>query len=464
MEKLQKSSLVTIIIMILGTITALLNQSVMNTALQSVMLDFSIAPNQAQWLMTVFALVTGIVVPVTAFLIRRYTTRQVFITAMSLLTAGTIVCAVAPTFGWLIAGRIVQAVAAGVLLPLLQTLVFTLVPANKRGYYMGIVGLAVSFSPAIGPVLSGWLVQYYSWRLIFELIAPLASLIFVIGLFFIRNVTKQTATKLDVLSVLLSSLGFGGVLYGFSVSSSLGWSSSLTWISLIMGTVSIGLFTWRQLKIPNPLLELRVFQNRTYTLGTLISMILMIVMLSSQLLLPIYMQIMLGYTPLQAGLMLLPGAIINGLMSPFAGKLYDRLGGKVVITIGLILTIVTSVLFAQLTVSTSYAYLIVVYSIRMIGISLCLMPSVTISVGSLAPALIPHGVPVNTTVRTIAGAIGTSLLVAIMTGSTGVGHVQGMIDGMNAASLVTAGIAVIGLVVTLFMKGTEKKSAATLTR
>ncbi|MGG1518309.1 DHA2 family efflux MFS transporter permease subunit [Paenibacillus oryzisoli] len=450
---MKKGAFVTIVITIFGTIAALLNQSTVNTLLPPMMTDFHISASTAQWLTTVFALVTGIVVPVTAYLIRRYSTRQVFIAALGLLTVGTFLCAAAPGFGLLIAGRIVQAIGAGIMLPLLQTLVITLVPGAKRGFYMGIVGLAVSFAPAAGPVLSGWLVHNHSWRLLFELLGMFALLLLVIGLFAVRNVTAQAAVKLDVFSVLLSSLGFGGVLFGFSLSGTRGWSDAVTWGAIIVGAFSLGLFVWRQWTKANPLLELRVFNNTNFTMGTSISMILMIVMLSTQLLLPLYMQTMLGYSPLKAGLMLLPGAIVNGVMSPIAGKLFDRLGGKLVISIGLLITLVTSLMFAHLTVTTSYAYLIVVYAIRMAGISLCLMPSVTTSMSSLPPALISHGVPVNTTVRTIAGAIGTALLVAMMTYYGGNGDSNGMIQGMNAASLVTAVTAVIGLAMALMMKG-----------
>lgn len=466
MEQTQRGVLPIMIILILGSSLALMNQSSLNTALPAIMGDLRISTSMAQWLTTAFALVTGIVVPITAFLIQRFSTRQVFMFSMGMLAAGTLLCAVAPNFGLLLTGRIVQAISAGIMLPLLQTLLFILVPVAKRGLYMGIVGLSVSFAPAIGPVLSGWLVEEHSWRLLFYILFPIALIIIAAGYFFLKNVTKQVKSKLDTLSVLLSSLGFGGILYGFSIFGSKGIESPEVLITIAVGFISLGLFAWRQLVMEKPLLELRVFKSPAFTMATIISMILMIIMLSSQLLLPLYVQTMLGYSPLKSGIMLLPGALLMGLISPLAGKLFDKFGAKLLVIAGLSITLVSTLLFIQLTETTSYAFLITVYSIRMIGVSLTLMPIITSGMNSLAPDLVRHGIPVNTTLRTVAGSLGTALLVTVMTYNGG-SHthptdVKSMIDGMNAASMVTVGAAILALVLALFIKRKEplKKTIA----
>lgn len=451
MKKIPKGALLTIIITLYGGMIALVNQSVLNNALQVIMKDFAVSNNAVQWLTTGFSLVMGIVVPITAFLIQRFSTKSLFAAAMGFLVGGTLLCAIAPSFGMLLTGRIIQAIGAGIILPLAQTLIFILVPVSKRGLYMGIMGLALSFAPAIAPVLIGWLVEKYSWHLIFYGLLPSSTAITILGLIMLKNVSLQVKKTLDWLSVCFSTIGFGGLLYGFSNVGRKGWGSAETLVSLAVGTIALVLFVWRQLTVTTPLLELRVFKSGAFTIGTVISMVLMIVMLSSQLLLPLYMQNMLGYSAFKSGLMLLPGAIVLGIMSPVAGGLFDKLGAKLVITIGLVIITVTSLMFAQLTEVTSYTYLIVVYSIRMVGISLTLMPSVTSGMNTLSPDLIPHGIPVNTTMRTIAGSFGMVVLVTIMT-NTGGADIPNMIHGMNVVSLVTAGTSVAALVLTFCMK------------
>jgi EmrB/QacA subfamily drug resistance transporter len=461
MEKAPKGTLLIMAILICGAMVGLLNQSSLNTALPGIMGELQISTSTAQWLSTAFMLVTGIVVPITAFLIQRFSTKQVFVFAMGMLTTGTLLCAVSPGFGLLLTGRMVQAVGVGIMLPLIQTLIFVLIPVGNRGFYMGIIGLAINFAPAIGPVLNGWLVEEHSWRLLFYILFPCALLITIVGLFFLKNVTKQVKSRVDTLSMILSSLGFGGLLYGFSVSAGKGWGSVEVLASLGLGAAALGLFIWRQLVMDSPLLELRVFKSPSFTIATVISMIVMIIMLSAQLLLPIYMQTMLGYSALKSGMMLLPGAILMGLMSPVAGKLFDKLGARMLVITGLSLTLVSALMFTRLTETTSYSFLIIGYSLRMIGVSLTIMPVITSGMNSLSPQMIPHGIPVNTTLRTVAGSIGTALLVTIMTYSGGgkgnTGDVHHLIHGMNVASMVTAGAAAAALVLALFIKRRESQ-------
>ncbi|MFD1903318.1 DHA2 family efflux MFS transporter permease subunit [Paenibacillus rhizoplanae] len=380
---------------------------------------------------------------------------------MGMLSAGTLLCAVSPGFGLLLTGRVVQAVGVGIMLPLVQTLTFILIPVARRGFTMGMIGLAVNFAPAIGPVLNGWLVENHSWRLLFYILAPCSLLLTLLGVLLVKNVTPQVKSKADALSMTLSSLGFGGVLYGFSVSGSKGWGSTEVLISLAVGFIALGLFVWRQLTMENPLLELRVFTSPSFTLATVISMILMIIMLSAQLLLPLYMQTMLGYSALKSGLMLLPGAIFDLYYVPYRGEdFFDKIGARTMVITGLSLTVISALLFSNLTEHTSYTFLMVGYSLRMVGVSLTLLPVITSGMNSLPPALIRHGIPVNTTLRTVAGSIGTALLVTIMTYSGGgvkqTGDVHSLIHGMNVASMVTTGAAVVALILSFFIRRKEE--------
>src|SRR5699024_6550051 len=203
-------------LLLAGSFIAILNQTLMITAIPPIMDEMNISANTAQWLTTVFMLVNGVMIPITAFLIERFTTRQLFMTAMSVFTVGTIVGGLAPNFIILLVGRIIQSAGAGIMLPLMQTVFLLIFPVNKRGAAMGYIGLVISFAPAIGPTLSGWVTAHYSWSFLFLLILPLAILIIFIAYFILRNVTELTYPKLDIPSIILSSVGFGGLLFGFS--------------------------------------------------------------------------------------------------------------------------------------------------------------------------------------------------------------------------------------------------------
>lgn len=229
-------------VLITGGFLSILNQTLMATAIPHVMHDMNLTENTAQWLTTIFMLVNGIMIPITAFLIETFTTRRLFLTAMSLFAFGTLFCAVAPNFPLLITGRIIQAMGAGIMMPLMMTIFLLIFPIEKRGTVMGLVGLVIGFAPAIGPALSGFLVDHYTWRSLFYVIFPLAIIDIIIAHFVLRNVTERTFPKVDLLSILLSTLGFGGLLYGFSSAGNDGWASSVVIASLLVGAVTLTAF------------------------------------------------------------------------------------------------------------------------------------------------------------------------------------------------------------------------------
>src|SRR5699024_9774530 len=270
--------------------------------------EMNVTANSAQWLTTVFMLVNGVMIPVTAFLIERFTTRQLFMTAMSVFAIGTIAAGVAPNFGFLLFGRVIQSAGAGIMMPLMQTVFLFMFPVNKRGTAMGYVGLVISFAPAIVPTLSGWITSHYSWRSLFIFIFPLAILIIliiVIAQFVLKNVTELTYPKLDIPSIILSSIGFGGLLLGFSNAGNYGWASAQTYVVLIAGIISLLVFIFRQLQMKHPMLEFRVFKFRIFTVATILGMITFLGLIGTETLIPLYMQNMRGYTALDSGLVLL---------------------------------------------------------------------------------------------------------------------------------------------------------------
>jgi DHA2 family lincomycin resistance protein-like MFS transporter len=454
-------------IMILGVFVAILNETLLNVALSKIMDDFGIAPSTAQWLTTGYLLVIGVLIPVTAYLIQRFTTRSLFLGAMGLFTVGTFVAAIAPGIEVLLIGRLLQAAGTGLLFPLLTNVVFSIVPIEKRGSAMGTIGIVITFAPAIGPTLSGIIVEHFSWRVLFYGVLPIALIVIIFAYVKLKNVTETTNPKIDPISLLLSTLGFGGIVYGFSSSGegNEGWSSNEVLIPIAIGVVSLVLFTWRQLKISQPLLDLRTFKYNIFRMSTLIMMIVMMAMFSAMMLLPIFLQNALGYSPLEAGLIMLPGGIVMGIMSPITGRLFDKFGAKWLALIGLGLIANTLWQFAYITMSTPYSTIMIFNTLLMLGISMVMMPIMTNALNELPPPLYPHGTAIISTLQQVAGAVGTALLVSIMTNRSAsfmentllkedeaTIQVLAMIAGMRSAFLLAFGLVAIAWTVSFFIK------------
>ncbi|WP_174615938.1 MDR family MFS transporter [Virgibacillus ihumii] len=446
-------------LLLAGSFIAILNQTLMITAIPPIMKEMNISANTAQWLTTVFMLVNGVMIPITAFLIERFTTRQLFMTAMSVFAVGTVVGGLAPNFAVLLTGRIIQSAGAGIMLPLMQTVFLLIFPVNKRGAAMGYIGLVISFAPAIGPTLSGWVTYHYSWRFLFLLILPLAILIIFIAYFILRNVTELTYPKLDIPSIILSSVGFGGLLFGFSSAGNYGWDSGRTIAILAVGSFTLAVFVMRQLRMQQPMLEFRVFKYNMFTITTIIGMISFLGLIGSETLIPLYMQNMRGFTAMESGLVLLPGALISGFMSPITGRIFDRFGARMLSLVGLIIMTAATLAFGFLGTTTTLTFLIVMYAVRMFGFSMVMMPVTTAGLNQLPQKLIPHGAAMNNTMRQIAASVGTAILVTIMTmaaqnAQQGPSISNPGIHGVNVAFLVIVVLSFIGIILSIFVKRT----------
>ncbi|MBS3679891.1 DHA2 family efflux MFS transporter permease subunit [Ornithinibacillus massiliensis] len=443
-------------LLLAGSFIAILNQTLMITAIPPIMEEMGITANTGQWLTTVFMLVNGIMIPVSAFLLERFTTRQLFITAMSIFAVGTLVAGIAPNFSTLLIGRVIQSAGAGVMLPLMQTVFLMIFPVHRRGAAMGLIGLVISFAPAIGPALSGYVTEHYSWRLLFFIILPIAVIDIVIACFALKNVTELQKPKFDILSIILSSFGFGGLLYGFTSAGNNGWLAMMTIISLGVGVVALFGFILRQLKLKHPMLEFRVFTYSIFPLAVAIGMIAFMGLIGVETLIPLYMQNMREFTAFEAGLALLPGALITGLMSPITGRIFDKFGAKKLVIIGLIIITVSSIPFTRLDTSTSLAFITILYSIRMFGLSMVMMPIATAGLNQLPKRLIPHGAAMDNTMRQIAASVGTAILVTVMTTSEESAASREIVNpdiyGANVAFIVVAALSLVGLLIALFIK------------
>ena len=454
-------------VLLIGAVAAILNQTVLNVALPTLTEEFNVGTATAQWLITLYMLVNGIFIPITAFLMARFSTRQLFFTSMIVFSIGTIICGAAPSFEILLTGRVVQAIGAGIVMPLLVSVVFRLFPMEKRGAAMGIVGVAIMFAPAVGPTLSGLLITTLSWRYIFFAILPF-SLAALIGSFFVlKNVSEPRPAKLDIPGVITSSFGFGGILYGFGIAGKAGWGSMTVIISLAIGIISLILFVMRQLTTKEPLINLKIFKSIEYTFSIIISFFINGVTYAAMILIPIYLQSNRGMTALESGLFLLPGSIVMAIMSPIAGRMFDRYGIKWIGILGAVLMVGTTAAYTNLTYTTGILFLAGIYIVRSFGLTFLIMPLTTAGLNSLPNKLHGDGTAMQNTLQAIAAAIGTAVMTTIMTTQTNlfvskevantaggnptpeqlsIISSDGLLHGVNFAFMGATAFAVIGLI------------------
>ena len=333
-EALPAEVRVILTVLVGSALVMFLNETILSVALPAIMEDFHIPATTAQWLTTGFMLTMAVVIPATGWILQRFTTKQVFLTAVSSFLVGTLVAAAAPTFTVLLVGRIVQAVGTSLIMPLLMTVAMTVVPANRRGSVMGVISIVMSVAPALGPTVSGFVLNRFTWHWLFWLVTPLIVVALLVGGFIIRNIGETTRAPFDPPSVVLSALGFGGFVYALST---LGTNLPVALGVGVVGVLALALFVWRQLKLETPLLDLRPFTIRNYTLSVVVALLLMGTLLGVVMVLPIYLQTALGVTALVTGLLLMPGGLASGLLAPFIGRLYDRVGPRPLVIPGALL-------------------------------------------------------------------------------------------------------------------------------
>lgn len=450
--------------LIIGAFVAILNETLLNIAFPDLMTEFGVGMSTIQWLSTVYMLVIGILVPVTALLQQWFTTRQMFLSAMILFLAGTVVCGFAPSFEILLVGRIVQALGTGLMLPVMMNTILLIFKPEERGGAMGMIGLVIMFGPAIGPTLSGLIIDVMSWRWLFFLVIPLAAFSVIFAAAFLRNVSDITKPKVDILSIVLSSIGFGGIVYGFSKAGSGSWSDPEVYWMIIAGGVSLILFVWRQLVVKEPIMDLRSFKFPMFSLVTVLMLVLMMTLFSTMIMLPVFLQNAMMKTAFAAGLILMPGGIINGIMAPISGKLFDKFGPRVLVIPGMVIVLAAIWLFTGIDANTTAQYIIALHIILLIGISLIMMPAQTTGLNQLPRHLYPHGTAIMNTLQQVSGAIGTALFITIMSRGTEkyilnaedptspATAIGGLVAGMHDAFWVALAIGCVAFVLALFVK------------
>ncbi len=465
-DKIRYSKKQIILIMLpllIGGFIALLNETILNVAFPQLMESLNVPLKTIQWLGTTYMIVIGILVPVTAFLIKTFTTRKLYLTAMVLFSLGTLFCGLSNSFFLLISARILQGIGTGMLLPIMMDTIMEIFPPSKRGTAMGISMMVVVAAPGIGPTLSGFILKYLDWHWLFFMMLPIAAFAFVLGLFFLKSYSKITKPKIDILSIILSTIGFGGLIYGISSIETIGIFQIVVLVPVLCGLLSLYLFTKRQLTLNQPMLELRVFQYPMFTIGTIALFVAFMIPFAINIILPTYMQGILGVTTVTAGLALLPGSIINVIIAPIAGKLFDKIGAKPLALSGFVALTITMFILSHIGSGTSI-YMLVALQISMtFGTGLIIPPTQTFALNQLSLKNMAHGVAILNTTQQVAAAFGSSIFIGLM-GAVQEKHLKlftnpntteienAMIKGTNSAFTVAFVLVSIGLILTFFIR------------
>jgi len=463
-------------VVILSAFVTMLNQTILSVAQPSIIDAFKVDLSTVQWLSTGYSLIGGILIPISAWMADRFNTKWLVSSALGIFFIGSVVAAFSGDFTVLLVGRLLQAVGGGVLNGLTMTILFSVYPKENRGTPTTLLGLVFGIAPAVGPTLGGYLVDNLGWHSIFGIVAPVVGLAFVLGLFFMADVVPHKATKLDFWSVVFSTVGFGGVLYGASMVSDYGWTDVHTLLPGLVGFVVVGLFIWRQLVIDDPMLNLKVFTSGNFTVAAIISAITQISMVAVEFVLPVYLQNARDLTAFQSGLTLLPGAVVMFLLAPLSGQLVQKNKGKQIVIFGIIVMALSTLLLSRLTLTTPIWELVAIYALRNMGLAFAMMPAGTLGMQGLTPDLISHGSAANNVVRQVGAAIGTAVLVSVMqskatasspsasllkTDPAAYGHGMhlALVAGAQASLIIATIIGVVGVGFALALKQPKKNAA-----
>lgn len=434
---------------------SVLTQFLLITAYPRIMTEFEINASEVQWLTTGYMLALAVFTPMSAYLIDKFKTRPLMIGAMSLFVLGTLLGFFASSFTVLLIGRIIQGVSSGIMMPLMQTLLFLIYPREKRGYAMGLAGLVINVAPAVGPPISGVLINHFAWRSLFLLTLPIAIIILLLIFLFMKNVTEQRETNIDFISIILSTIGFGGVLYGFTMLQTSEITTLGTIVSITLGIVSLGWFALRQLQLKTPILELRVFKVQVFTLVTIISILSFSLLISAESILPMYVQNAQQLSALHAGLVAAPGALTLALMSLFAGNLYDKYGGKTIAILGFILLAISMISYHFIIgLNTSLILTAFLFMLAMAGVALINMPIMTAGINALPDDLVAHGTAIINTARQFGGSIGLTFIISFISSAAGSETADALhfLDGVKNAYLVAFLFAIAGLALAFLLK------------
>lgn len=453
-------------ILLISTFVVFLNETLLGVALPVIMQELNITASVAQWLNTAFMLTMAIVIPTTGYLQQRFSTRALYMAAMSAFVIGTLLGALSPSFGFLLIGRLIQAAGSAIMFPLLMTTIMDLVPEQSRGRIMGNIGIVMSVAPALGPAVSGLILNSLDWRWLFWIMLPIGLVTGIIGSIRLKASHTPNKASLDVFSVVLSALAFGGLVYGLSSfgEAARGNVAVSPWVPFGAGVVFMVIFVLRQLRVAkggHALLNLSTFRAYNFTVGLSLMLIAMLVMFGFSILLPIYIQDGLGLDALAAGLILLPGGLAMGLLSPVIGGLSDKFGARKLLIPASIFVGGVLAWMTTFNGETTFWTLLSANVLFMVGIGFFFTPLFATVMGAVAPELYPHASATVGSLQQVAGAAGTAIFITVFTiAGAGSASSAAVVSGTQQAFLLGAFIWIGTFVLALMLKQAPKAEAS----
>ncbi len=407
-----KKELVMVGVLLVGVLLAVLNQTLLSPALPAIMNDLAVDATTVQWLTSGYSLVEAVVIPLSAYLIGRFSTRQLFISAFALFTAGSLAAAIAPNFWVLLLGRVLQAACTGMSMPMVFTVILLVFPREKRGTAMGVIGLIIGFAPAVGPSVAGLLVDSVGWRALFGVVTALSVVVIVLAVAVLKNYGDFARAPFDKLSVVLCTVGLVCLLYGLSTFASTD-NMIVTVALMVAGLVLCLLYVRRQLKLPEPMLQVGILGTRKYATSVIIIVIVQAALMGTGVITPLYIQGVLGFSATMSGVAMLPGALIGAFMGLVSGRLFDRFGVRRVVIPGVIVAVLGASGLVRLGIDSGFITLTLTYTVLVVGLQFTMTPLNTWGVNSLPNSVIQHAQGVSNTLNQVAASMGTAVLVSI---------------------------------------------------
>jgi len=449
---------VAISIVIVGTFMAVLDSSIVNVAIPKMMTIFKASTDQIEWILTGYMLTMSIVIPLTGYLGDRFGLKRLYIFALTVFTIGSALCGLATSTETMVAARVVQAIGGGMIMPVGMAMIYKLVPIEKRGLALGIWGISAMAAPAIGPTLSGYIIQYMNWRLIFTLNIPIGIVGITLAVLLLRETPTSKDKTFDIFGAITCAVGLFSLLLALSEGNSSGWTSIYILGLFALSIISLVSFIYIELHHKDPLLDLRILKVFPYGLSMIISTITTLGMYGALFLMPLYLQNLRGYSPMESGMLMLPAAVVTGIMMPISGKLFDKFGAKWLTIIGLSILTAASYFLSTLSMETSYNTVMVIMMVRGIGMGLSIMPAQTAGMNAIPRELSGRATALNSTVKQVAGSFGIAILTTVLVHREAFYKVkysdikQVTVAAIDDTLLVAALVCLAGIFVAFFIK------------
>lgn len=458
-EKNDSSKWLILLVLIIGSFMSTLDTSIANIAVPKVMSVFGVSLDEVKWILTAYTLTLGAIVPVTGYLGDIFGSKKMFIFALITFTIGSFLCGMAWSNGAMIAFRIIQAIGGGMIMPVAMTTMMQTFSKDKLGTAVGFWGIAVLAAPAVGPTLGGYILEKLDWRIIFYINVPIGILGIFMALICLKDTPKKAFTKFDYIGFIASTVSIVSILYVLGEGSSIDWQDIKNPILLTVGIFGMIIFIINELSIDDPLIELRVLKNLEFTISQILQCSLFSVLMAVMYIMPLFLQNMRSYTPIETGMILLPSAIASALVMPISGKIYDKIGAKIPATIGIIILIVSSYKLACINMDTTKVYIEVVMTIRNIGIGLSMMPITTAGMNAVVdPKLAGKASALNNTIKQIAGSLGITITTTVIQGRVNLNYSR-LSDQVTSFNLVAS--ETVNKIQALYMQGGYSQSDAT---